>query len=63
MIPLDHGGNGHHGSGETSDFICFKTKVVFTPSSNNVSASCLFIHNNGFSLSRDIARERDQRIK
>ena len=63
VISLDHGGNGHQGSGEISNFICFKIKVVFTPSSYIVSASCLIIYNNGFSLSRDTARERDQRIK
>ena len=30
---------------EISDFICFKIKVVFTPSSYNVSASCIIIYN------------------
>ena len=30
---------------EISDFICFKIKVVFTPSSYNVSASCSIIYN------------------
>ena len=29
---------------EISDFICFKIKVVFTPSSYNVSVSCIIIY-------------------
>ena len=35
---------------EISDFICFKIKVVFTPSSYNFSASCIIFYNPKFKV-------------